>query len=184
MEINPLNKTDRWKKEATTILDIGCGSNPEGTTNLDYFDGDTPHHKGFIDRNLIPNFIQGDAHNLPFEDNSFDLTIMSHISEHLLNPYKAFEEAYRVSTRTIVRVPNNPCIKEHPEHLYSWSKTSLFNLLKRHWKTVDVRVKTRPSYIGDSRIFKKIVKIPTVGQALARKYLEWLGLELVAYCEK
>jgi len=174
--------TRAWKKASPRILDVGCGSSPEGTVNLDFFVGDTPHHKQVIDPGAIPGFVQGDAHSLPFPDDSFDLCIMSHVLEHLENPLQALREAARVAPRLIVRVPNNPTSREHPEHLYSWSRTSLGNLLRRVYDEVTVYEATRPAYVADSRIFKLLGRVPTVGQALARWLGRVLSLELVAFC--
>jgi len=37
-----------------------------------------------------------DAHNIPFEDNSFDLVIFQAVLEHVADPIKCVSEAYRV----------------------------------------------------------------------------------------
>jgi len=177
-------KTTQWKHEAQSILDIGCGSNPEGTTNLDLYTGTTPHHKYIIDPEQIKGFHQGNAENLPFMDNSFDLAIMSHVLEHTINPDKALQEAARVAPRLILRVPNNPVQREHKEHLYTWSITSLNNLLHRHFSKVEIKPTTRPEYIADSRFFKYIGSIPILGQVLSRFIANLFQLELVVYCEK
>jgi ubiquinone/menaquinone biosynthesis C-methylase UbiE len=42
------------------------------------------------------NFVVGDACNLPFEDNSFDLIICSEVIEHLSSPDKLIDEINRV----------------------------------------------------------------------------------------
>lgn len=47
----------------------------------------------------VPDFhpdIVGDIHDLPFEDNSVDAIICIAVLEHIENPFKAFEEMYRV----------------------------------------------------------------------------------------
>ena len=176
--------TKAWKKASPRILDIGCGSNPEGTTNLDFFIGETPHQKRRIEPDKIPNFVQGDAHNLPFPDDSFDLCIMSHVLEHLEYPLQALREAHRVAPKLIVRVPNSPMLNEHPEHLYSWSSVSLRNLLSRVYPNVIVYETTRRVYVIDSRIFKLCTRIPTIGQAIARWLGNTLRLELIAFCSR
>ncbi|MDH5402970.1 MAG: class I SAM-dependent methyltransferase [Candidatus Heimdallarchaeota archaeon] len=78
-----------------TILDIGCGDRPRGTTNLDFMDFD------------VPNFVKGDALNLPFEDKSFNTAYSSGLSlwsknheEKLL--IKSWEEAIRVAKDLVV----------------------------------------------------------------------------------
>jgi len=44
----------------------------------------------------------GDVHNLPFEDNSVDITVMSEVIEHLVDPVRALAEAWRVSRVAVV----------------------------------------------------------------------------------
>lgn len=44
----------------------------------------------------------GDVHNLPFEDNSVDITVMSEVIEHLTDPVRALAEAWRVSRVAVV----------------------------------------------------------------------------------
>lgn len=41
-------------------------------------------------------FIQGDAHQLPFEDQSFDMVYGRYVLEHLQDPQQALSEVYRV----------------------------------------------------------------------------------------
>ena len=51
-----------------------------------------------IDMNQDENIkiIQGNAQNLPFEDNSFDIVVATAIIEHLPQPAQMLSEAYRV----------------------------------------------------------------------------------------
>lgn len=52
-------------------------------------------------------FQQGDAENLPFPDNSFDLVISSQVLEHLPNFRKGLDEIYRVTKkRAIITLPS------------------------------------------------------------------------------
>lgn len=50
--------------------------------------------KNFKAKNLV--FQKGDALNLKFKDDSFDIVICTHVYEHVENPYKLFKEIYRV----------------------------------------------------------------------------------------
>lgn len=60
-----------------------------------------------IDLYDIPNFVRADAHKLPFKNNSFDTAVLAEILEHVNNPIKVIKEAYRVSDRLIITVPND-----------------------------------------------------------------------------
>jgi SAM-dependent methyltransferase len=73
------------------MLDLGCGHKDFEEickhTNLDYvgidYDGDAPD-------------ILGDAHALPFQDQSFDFVLSMAVLEHLRYPHVAMAEALRV----------------------------------------------------------------------------------------
>lgn len=78
-----------------TILDVGCGDRPRGTTNLDLTERD------------VDNFILGDATDLPFDDNSFDSVYSSGLSlwsTHFDNEkiIKSWQEAIRVARHQVV----------------------------------------------------------------------------------
>jgi len=60
--------------------------------------------------------VVGDAHNLPFADESFDITCLCEILEHVHNPILALREAARVAKKKVVfTVPD----EEHwtPDHM-------------------------------------------------------------------
>jgi len=85
-----------------TILDIGTA---EGAM-LSSIKKEFPQAKcigleysqELIDINQDKNIkiIQGDAQNLPFENNSFDIAIATAVIEHLPEPSKIISEAYRI----------------------------------------------------------------------------------------
>jgi len=96
------------------IIDIGSGVSPifgDKSTNVDkttlaYF------KKKLKDDNFsIPNYIEADAHALPFENGEFDYAILSEILEHVDEPIKVLDEAQRVAAVVIATVPNE----------YQWS---------------------------------------------------------------
>jgi SAM-dependent methyltransferase len=84
------------------IIDVGCALGGflgflrhKGFTNLFGVDS-TPiyvHHAQELNLFTIKH---GDAENLPFTDNMFDVAVMEQVLEHLVNPVKAFREAFRV----------------------------------------------------------------------------------------
>lgn len=87
------------------ILDSGCGTGrlihrlmvegvqPENLIGLDLSE---EMLKIAEDKYPKVRFISGDAENLPFEDDSFDVVIASFLIVHLADLEKAFQEAYRV----------------------------------------------------------------------------------------
>jgi len=83
-----------------TLLNIGVGDGPGGiteqerTTNFD------------MDIYVHPRFVQGDAHNLPFKNKSFDIVLLSDCIEHMTDPAKAVLEACRVArSRVVITAP-------------------------------------------------------------------------------
>jgi len=70
------------------ILDIGAGAS--------VYDKFFPNRITFdIDKKRKPDII-GDAHHLPFVDNSFPMIICTEVLEHLINPSLAIDEMNRV----------------------------------------------------------------------------------------
>ena len=166
------------------ILDVGCGSRPHGDVNLDRFTGTTSHHIGYIDGRRYMNFVQGNADTLPFRDEAFTTVYISHVLEHLPDTHKAVRELKRVSSDTvIIRVPNNP-IHEHPEHLYTWSQTSLINTLNRHFPSVTVYPHSSHYDLRHSRAFKLITHFKVIGLPFSRWFRRLIGVELIAVCRK
>jgi len=112
MGAGPRTSFQRWWASQVTskILNIGCNNDPMGLDNdiitpqgvfafsglhkdVVQFDLDFWHHK---------QFVQGDAHNLPFKDGWFEMVIMGDIHEHLVDPLRASLESCRVSKRWVV----------------------------------------------------------------------------------
>ena len=95
------------------MLDVGCGTQPKGDVNVDFFgDGFNPQTgdqiKGFFmtSRN-IKNFVMADAVHLPFRDGSFNVAFSSHTIEHIPDPLLMLREMCRVAQRkVIVRCPH------------------------------------------------------------------------------
>lgn len=78
------------------ILDIGCGEKPFYPFVKDKVDEyigvdhpDTPHSKAYID-------VFAPAHDLPFQDNYFDVVLLTQVIEHLETPLAVLKEIYRV----------------------------------------------------------------------------------------
>lgn len=112
------------------VLDVGCGTEPTGDVNIDFV-GYAEKYK-ITNLKNVKNFVNSDARNLPFRDESFSTVRLHHIIEHLENPLEALREAQRVAKcRVIVHVPNYPLEKETKYHLYSWNKWTLRNLLEK-----------------------------------------------------
>jgi len=83
------------------IIDIGCN---KGYTFSDF------NRKNIvsvdIDKYDIENFVQANAHNLPFKDKEFDIAVLGEILEHVEDPIQVLKEAKRVANKIVITVPN------------------------------------------------------------------------------
>ncbi len=78
------------------VLNIGCADDPT------YF-GSSALHYDMDDWSAVHDwFQQGDAADLPFEDQSFELTMMGDIHEHMAAPLEGSLESARVSSKYVV----------------------------------------------------------------------------------
>ena len=122
-----------------TTLDIGSGSlashTARGDVNLDLEPNPV---------NRPPNFRQGDAHNLPFDNEQFEHITFLEVIEHVENPSKCLREIWRVlkpagtmevSTpnpthwRVLLRHLLHIRVKVCDDHINLWSREELENLL-------------------------------------------------------
>lgn len=58
-----------------------------------------------VDKYDLPNFVQANAHDLPFDDKEFNVAVLAEILEHTTDPVSMLEEAKRVSETLIITVP-------------------------------------------------------------------------------
>lgn len=98
------------KKVATSadsVLDVGCADGvfsniifrkvqPKKFIGLDVVKTSIDWAKKHWVKNKKMKFIVGDAHNLPFPNNSFDAVFCLEALEHVANPLKVFKEFKRV----------------------------------------------------------------------------------------
>lgn len=73
------------------ILNVGCGSVPDGDVNVDVVRG------RWVD-------VVCDGQFLPFKDGCFEMVFSSHVIEHIVNPYLFLRECFRVAVKKVVVV--------------------------------------------------------------------------------
>lgn len=103
-----------------TILNIGCGDDPArlnknfGATNLDLWDEvETKYADQYT------KFVKSNIYIMPFEDKSYECSVLGDIMEHLTKPELALKEVLRVTSRRIVAtVPSGEFDEKiaRPEH--------------------------------------------------------------------
>lgn len=144
------------------ILDAGCGEGftvnkivqqNKGTeiTGLDIEKDALAYAK---DINPGIKFIEGSVYELPFEDDQFDIVILSEVLEHLDDPLKALDEVKRVSSGySVISVPHEPYFRignmmrftylsdfgNTPGHINNWTKKQFLNLLSERFDVIKVK---------------------------------------------
>ena len=133
---------ERGAFSGRSVLDVGCG---DGHFTMKWWDQGQPKRlagmdaaKSAIDaanakkgaRNI--EFTVGDAHKLPWADNSFDLVLLQSVLHHDDDPGDMIREAFRVAPEVLIHEPNgnNLALKviervskyhrEHKERSYWW----------------------------------------------------------------
>lgn len=145
-----------------SLLDVGCG---EGITlkileseligkECIGLDLDKQHIEMSKVNAPYCKYMLGNIYNLPFNKNTFDVTLCLEVLEHLENPEKAIYELHKISAKyIIISVPREPIwrmlnmfrgkywnnLGNTPGHLNHWSSSSIIALLKKSFKIVDIR---------------------------------------------
>jgi 2-polyprenyl-3-methyl-5-hydroxy-6-metoxy-1,4-benzoquinol methylase len=93
-----------------------------------------------------PHYLNGDAQQLPFADDAFDLVVCVEVLEHLTDPEKGLRELARVGTRhLLLSVPREPIFRScnlftgryvkdlgnTPGHFNHWSTRSFKNFVSQ-----------------------------------------------------
>lgn len=117
------------------LLDVGCGNKPYvqlfSSVAKEYVGlecPDTPSKSAVVD-------VYGDASNLPFENEHFDIVVGFQVLEHVAEPNKMIAEASRVLKRRgflALTVPFMWGIHEAPNDYYRYTKYGLRYLLEKN----------------------------------------------------
>lgn len=166
------------------ILDVGCGSRPWGTVNLDFNLGRSDHHPRDYDPKRIPNFVRGDGVHLPFRSKCFTRVLARHVLEHIPDPLGALREWARVAqSQVILMVPNNPGLEDHRTHLYAWSRPALANLLALVFPRVQVYPNSPLKDLYKIPGLRRILRAGGYKKPVNRLIGSLMGLQLTAICE-
>ena len=94
------------------VLDVGCGNGiiSEHIWKMGNYVTclDLPTITSLAHRRRVLLVVTGDAEQLAFASNSFDVVVASEVIEHLLNPHSLLEEAHRIlraNGHLIIEVP-------------------------------------------------------------------------------
>lgn len=111
------------------IVNIGCGEDPcdfgEAAVHVDL---DVYNHK---------NFVQADAHNLPFADDEFDTAVLGDMLEHCPDPVQVLREAGRVARKVVATIYEEWRLKEYgttlEDYINNFKKSSKEMGFKTHY---------------------------------------------------
>ena len=83
------------------------------------------------------NGIKGDSENLPFENESFDMTIMNDILDHVYDPVKSISEACRVLKNNGYLYISNEINASRLDHTINFKEEDLTNLITHSNFTIE-----------------------------------------------
>jgi SAM-dependent methyltransferase len=132
--------------QSDTLLDVGCALggfldylSEKGFKNLYGVDSTLAYVRRIQERNLYTTK-HGNAENLPFTETLFDVIVIEQVLEHLLNPAKAFREAFRVlkdGGLLCIGVPDSSRYADYNFFDFYWL------LLREHVQHFDIEGLTR-----------------------------------------
>lgn len=89
------------------ILDVGCADSAYFDETVDFVGFDKQPRSPDMKQGKPIEFVEGDAHSLPFDDNEFNTVLTAEILEHVDNPVQVLSEAYRVAAnQLLITVPD------------------------------------------------------------------------------
>jgi len=137
-----------------------------------------------------------DGYNIPYEDNRFDLVVLSHVVEHLEYPRKMLYEASRVARSVFIEVPLEHTVRMSRDfqfnevgHINFYTPKTIRRLIQTCRLEVLAQVVTNPSYgcyryqFGGKALLKYLLKqvLLWVSAALATRLFTY---QCALLCEK
>lgn len=150
-------------RPVTRVLEVGCGEGEIAERLRDRFPTATITALDLPDAGLRTQwgprpgvgFMHGDAHRLPFADDTFDLVVAVEVCEHLSHPWSGLAEMARVSRRDLVlSVPREPLFRlgnfltgrhlgafgNTPGHLNHWGTPGFLRFVSQQAAVADLRL--------------------------------------------
>lgn len=133
------------------ILDIGCGDgylmhllSPEAhsVTGIDPERTAVQLARKMLSGNQNCTVTHGDAYEIPFEDQSFDVVVMADVIEHLEDDKRSCREAARVVVPDGLVLMSTPKRRTNrairPEHVREYEANELRHLCETHFRDVTI----------------------------------------------
>lgn len=128
------------------VLDVGCG---DGAISKylwkmgNYVTSvDLPYIVTLAHKSQVPLVVAGDAEQLTFASNSFDVVLASEVVEHLWNPHSFLDEAYRVlreNGHLIISTPEGKESLRYDSHKYYFTVEGLTQMLGARFTLREVK---------------------------------------------
>lgn len=153
-------------KRGLSILDVGCGAGGNikilgefgAVTGLDISEEALKFART---HSAFKNLVQGNAEQLPFPDNTFDLVSALDVLEHIPNDQLAVQEMFRVLKK------NGFALVTVPAHRWLWSRHDEALQHLRRYTTNELR--TKLAYAGFSVVQHSHFVIPAILFLLLKK---------------
>lgn len=118
------------------ILNIGSGARPiKGVINIDIPQEEAAEHHRDKPPVGYPD-IEESVYTMKCPDETYDAVMLIHTLEHFKYPGIAMDKIWRVlkpEGRLLIELPNAKVVpRDRREHLYSWTKVTIRNML-REW---------------------------------------------------
>lgn len=158
--------SDRVARLGGTTLDLGAGL----VGHTDHAAAGTPPRHVVtldIDTALRPD-VTGDAHALPFADETFDTVVASQVFEHLHDPFVAASELCRVlkpGGRAVVAVPFLYFLHQLPHDYFRYSANGLRSL----FEPTDLRIEELIGYGNRLTVVADLLLTSTPGSSVPRR---------------
>ena len=128
------------------ILDVGCGDGviSKSIVKMGNFvtSVELPTIATLAQRCGVPSVVAGDAEQLAFASNSFDMVLASEVLEHLWKPQNFLDEAHRVlksKAYLIIETPEGKESLNYDSHKHYFTVESLKQMLNARFELCEVK---------------------------------------------
>lgn len=163
-------KATRFEYELIIVNFLSNNKNNLGDKCLE-ISGNTGIFKKFFNNYTITNYPEVDAHNLPYEDNTYDCVIFNQVLEHVKKPWICVNEAYRVLKKGGIIILVSPFIYQfhsYPNDYWRFTEEGLSILVEKFQK---ILLKGRS---GNVKLLEHMLKYPNDRRSPAMKKLQLL----------
>ena len=133
--------------------------------------GYTPQWSNFYKKVIRADYPEIDAHELPYEDNSFDCVAFDQVLEHVRKPWICVNEAHRVlKPGGIIMITSPFFYQEHPHPTDFWRfTTDGLEVLVENFSKIIMKEKT-----GNHQMMLHMIKNPTDRRSEEFKKIQYL----------